>query len=68
MSLDYSWAEDLGAVELTMLYRTMNRLIGQNRYDLMPTKGEQDVAWAIKYEYEVRLEKQGGRTDVGGVF
>jgi hypothetical protein len=68
MSLDDTWAGSLGDVELTMLYRTLNRLITQERYDLMPTKGEQDTAWAVKHEYEDRLEKQGGVLGEGGVF
>ncbi len=68
MSLDDSWAGGLGDVELTMLYRTLNRLITRERYDLMPTKGEQDVAWAVKQEYERRLEAQHGVLGEGGVF
>jgi hypothetical protein len=68
VSLDDSWAGGLGDVELTMLYRTLNRLITQERYALMPTKGEQDVAWAVKQEYERRLAAQHGVLGEGGVF
>lgn len=60
MSLSDAWAEALSDVELTMLYRTLNRLITAERYDLMPTKGEQDVAWAVKQEYERRMGAGGG--------
>lgn len=70
MSLDDSWAQELGDVELTYLYRTMNRAITLEKYgEFLPTKGEQDTAWAIKHEYEDRLEKQGGVPDASkGVY
>jgi hypothetical protein len=55
MSLSDTWAEELGDIELSMLYRTMNRAITLEKYrEFLPTKGEQDVAWAIKHEYERR--------------
>jgi hypothetical protein len=55
MSLDDTWAQDLGDIELSMLYRTMNRAITLEKYrEFLPTKGEQDTAWAIKQEYERR--------------
>lgn len=57
MSLSSAWAEDLGNIELSYLYRILNRLIGGEHYaDFLPTKGEQDVAWAVKHEYEERRE------------
>lgn len=55
MSLDDTWAQDLGDVELTYLYRIMNRLIEAEAYvPWLPSKPEQDVAWAVKHEYENR--------------
>lgn len=64
MSLSDQWVEDLRDLELSMLYRTMNRAITLEKYrEFLPTKGEQDIAWAIKNEYEDRLEKQGGVPD-----
>jgi hypothetical protein len=69
VSLDDSWAGGLGDVELTMLYRIMNRLIEAEAYrEWLPTKGEQDTAWAVKHEYERRLEAQHGVLGEGGVF
>lgn len=61
MSLDDSWAQELDNVALTYLYRTLNRLIEGNRYrDFLPSKGEQDTAWAVKYEYERRRDAGEG--------
>jgi len=63
MSLDNSWAQSLDDVPLTYLYRTLNRLIlmleSGERGDLLPSKGEQDTAWAVKQEYE-RRKAEGG--------
>ena len=71
MSLSDAWVEELGDVILTMMYRTYNRAIELDEIDAqagtyvretarLQDKGEQDVAWAVKTEYERRLEKQGG--------
>lgn len=71
MSLSDAWAQDLDNVSLTYLYRIMNRLIETKAYDpWLPSKGEQDIAWAVKNEYEDRLVKQGGTAspEHGGVF
>lgn len=54
MSLSDAWAEDLDDVPLSMLYRTLNRIIEAENYAALPTKGEQDTAWAVKHEYERR--------------
>lgn len=68
MSLSDEWAGSLGDVELTMLYRTFNRVIEAENYAVIPTKGEQDTAWAVKHEFERRWEKQGYNNDHGGVW
>jgi hypothetical protein len=58
VSLPGAWAEDLDDVPLTYLYRTLNRLIlmleNGERGDLLPSKGEQDAAWAVKNAYDKR--------------
>ena len=61
MSLSEVWAEDLGDIELSMLYRTFNRIIEAENYALIPTKGEQDTAWAVKHEYERRQQNPEAR-------
>jgi hypothetical protein len=69
VSLGDEWAASLGDVELTYLYRTINRIIEADAYAMwLPGKGEQDVAWAVKQEYERRLEAQNGVLGEGGVF
>jgi hypothetical protein len=59
MSLSDAWAEELGDVELSFLYPIVNRLIeGDDKiepYEYLPSKGEQDTAWAVKYEFERRM-------------
>lgn len=75
MSLSDAWAQDLDNVSLTYLYRIMDRLIVNNEQGIMRglllmSKGEHDIAWAVKNEYEDRLVKQGGTAspEHGGVF
>jgi hypothetical protein len=69
VSLSDAWAEDIDDVTLTYMYRTYNRIIEAEAYrQWLTVKGEQDVAWAVKHEYEDRLRKQGGSKDCGGVF
>jgi hypothetical protein len=61
MSLGNEWAEELDDIYLTYLYRLCNTAIEGNRqveaYELIPSKGEQDTAWAVKHEYEERAAK-----------
>jgi cation transport regulator ChaB len=58
MSLSDEWAQELGNVELTYLYRILDRAIEtdarDDRYLILKSKGEHDVAWAVKDEYERR--------------
>ncbi|HEY1700842.1 MAG TPA: hypothetical protein VGG75_14115 [Trebonia sp.] len=53
MSLSNVWAEDLDDVSLTFLYRILNRMI-ENGHRGLESKSEQDIAWAVKHEYEER--------------
>jgi len=62
MSLPDAWAENLGDVELSFLYRICDRAISGDERDgrcvRLRSKGEQDVAWAVKCEFENRLARQ----------
>ncbi len=59
--------EVMGDMLLTILYRTYNRAI-EDGYKAIPTKGEQDLAWAVKQEFEKRWNAQGQNNDHGGVW
>lgn len=67
MSLSDTWAESLDDLELSFLYRICNRLIeGDDKvkaYAQLRSKGEQDIAWAIKHEFERRAAAQRGTLD-----
>ncbi len=52
---------------LTILYRTYNRAI-EDGHKAIPTKGEQDLAWAVKLAFEKRWHAQGGEAVAGGVW
>jgi hypothetical protein len=62
MSLSNEWTQDLGDVELSFLYRICSRAIAddqrEGRCSRLRSKGEQDVAWAVKQEFENRLARK----------
>ncbi len=68
--MSWSFDNDVESMDpalLTVLYRTFNRAI-ENRYEAIPTKGEQDLAWAVKQEFEKRWAAQGEQQVAGGVW
>jgi hypothetical protein len=64
MSLSDEWVQGLGNVELSYLYRICSRAIDgderEGRSSRLRSKGEQDVAWAVKQEFEDRLARKPG--------
>ena len=68
MALSDTWVEELSDVTLSYLYRICNRLIeaddspGTTR--ALRSKGEEDVAWAVKYEFEHRPRAEGSNPGV----
>lgn len=70
MSLSDEWARSLGDVELSYLYRICSRAIEEDeregRCSRLRSKGEQDVAWAVKQEFEDRRSRQA--EDAPGVW
>jgi len=70
MSLPDEWARSLGDAELSYLYRICNRAIEEDEREgqasRLRSKGEQDVAWAVRQEFEERLGRQPGGP--GGVW
>jgi len=72
MSLNDSWAQELDDLALSFLYRICNRLIegdaGVKAYVNLRSKGEQDTAWAIKQEFERRMEAKPSPDHMPGVW
>lgn len=68
MSLSDAWAQGLDGVTLSYLYRICNRAIEEDERDMkcnrLRSKGEQDVAWAVKDEFERRFRQEDGRCGV----
>jgi hypothetical protein len=62
MSLPDEWVQSLGDVELSYLHRICSRAIAEDEREgqssRLRSKGEQDVAWAVKQEFEGRLARQ----------